>query len=108
VVLIQLLLPCRTTQEGGTEPSPVARTREELTARFAGLTAYVRSPAKGLWTSPDGHVEHDDVIMVEIVTDVFDREWWRDYAGTLCRRFQQDAMHIRAIPVDLLDDGRGR
>ena len=30
--------------------------------------------AKGLWTAPDGHTEQDDVVMVEVVTDTFDRD----------------------------------
>ena len=39
------------------------RTRRDATRigrRFKGVTAYVRSPAKGLWTAPDGHTEADE------------------------------------------------
>ena len=71
---------------------------------FKGLTAYVRSPAKGLWTAPDGHTEVDDVVMVEVVTDTFDRAWWRAYAATLARRFDQESIHIRALPMDMPDE----
>jgi len=84
--------------------APLAETRRELAARFSGLTAYLRSPAKGLWTAPDGHTEQDDVIMVEVVTDAFDRAWWRAYAVTLAERFGQEAIHLRAVPVDMLDE----
>ena len=90
MVLIQVLLP--TT---GALPAdglaPLARTRAELADRFSGLTAYLRSPAKGLWTAPDGHTEQDDVVMVEVVTDSFDRSWWRTYAATLAERFGQES-----------------
>ena len=84
--------------------TPLAETRRELTERFRGLTAYLRSPAKGLWTAPDGHTEHDDVVMVEVVTDTFDRTWWRTYAAKLAERFGQESIHLRAVPVDMLDE----
>src|SRR5687768_3702825 len=103
MVLIQLLLPTRgATSAGGL--TPLAQTRRELAERFDGLTAYLRAPAKGIWTAPDGHTEQDDVVMVEVVTDRFDRAWWRIYAATLARRFAQDAMHVRAVPIELLDE----
>ena len=52
MVLIQLLLPINGT--AGVEGlAPLATTRRELAHRFNGLTAYLRSPAKGLWTAPD-------------------------------------------------------
>ena len=79
-MLIQLLLPVTGTA-GPNAMALFAETRRELADRFNGLTAYVRSPAKGLWTAPDGHVEQDDVIMVEVVTAEFDAEWWRAVRG---------------------------
>lgn len=106
MVLIQLLLPTR-TPDGENRGSALAQTRRELTEQFKGLTAYVRSPAKGLWTAPDGETEADDVVMVEVVTETFDRGWWRGYAGTLAERFQQESIHVRALAVELLDEGQG-
>ena len=103
VVLIQLLLP--TTPNGAAEgQSDLADARRELAARFHGVTAYVRSPARGLWTAPDGHTEQDDVVMVEVVTDRFDRVWWRTYVATLAERFGQQSIHVRAMPVEMLDE----
>src|SRR5688500_17583874 len=83
----------------------LAQTRRELAERFRGLTAYLRSPAKGLWTARDGHTEQDDVVMVEVVTDSFDRGWWRTYAAILAERFRQDSIHVRAVPVEILSEG---
>jgi hypothetical protein len=103
MVLIQLLLPT-----GGAARAdgvaPLAQTRRELADRFRGLTAYLRSPAKGSWTAPDGRTEEDDVVMVEIVTETFDRVWWRAYAATLAARFDQETIHVRAVSVDMLDE----
>ena len=104
MVLIQLLLPTSgAASDDGL--APLAETRRELAERFNGLTAYLRSPAKGLWTAPDGHTEQDDVVMVEVVTDTFDRAWWRAYAAKLASRFCQESIHVRAVPVDMLDEG---
>ena len=104
MVLIQLLLPT-----SGTMPAdglaPLAETRRELAQRFNGVTAYLRSPAKGLWTGPDGHTEQDDVVMVEVVTNTFDRAWWDPYIATLAKRFRQETIHVRAVPIEMLDEG---
>ena len=106
MVLIQLLLP--TTFPNGSASqdamAALAETRRELSEAFDGLTAYVRSPAKGVWTAPDGHTEQDDVVMVEVVTDRFDRLWWRTYAERLATRFRQEIVHVRAMPIELLDE----
>ena len=103
MVLIHLLLPSRGGGDGTV--TALTETREELVDKFNGVTAYVRSPAKGLWTAPDGHTEADDVVMVEVVTDTFDREWWRTYSTTLAQRFGQDTIHVRAMPVEMPDQG---
>ena len=42
--------------------------------------------------------------MMEVVTDTFDRAWWRAYAATLAERFSQESIHVRAVPVDTLDE----
>jgi len=64
---------------------------------FGGVTAYSRSPAEGIWTSPDGNRERDAVLMVEVFTEQFDRAWWRAYQHSLAERFGQEEIHIRAI-----------
>ena len=106
MVLIQLLLP--TTFPGGTASqdatAALADTRRELAETFDGLTAYVRSPAKGIWTASDGHTEQDDVVMVEVVTERFDRAWWRTYSAKLAQRFAQDEMHVRAVAIEVLEE----
>ena len=103
MVLIQLLLPA-TGAAGADGLAPLAATRRELAERFDGLTAYLRSPARGTWTAPDGHTEQDDVVMVEVVTETFDRAWWRTYAATLAGRFHQESIHVRALPLELLEE----
>jgi hypothetical protein len=102
MVLIQLLLPLTT---GGTAGiSPLGETQRELVEAFGGVTAYFQTPAQGVWTSPQGDREDDRVVMVEIVAQTFDRPWWRAYVERLQSRFVQDAIHVRATRIELLDD----
>ena len=101
MVLIQLLLPVTGPDtESGT---PLMQTAKELRDTFGGLTAYTRSPAKGLWTASGGRTEEDQVVMIEVVTERFDRSWWKQYSKTLERRFGQESIHVRALPIELLD-----
>jgi hypothetical protein len=104
VTLIQLLLPTAVAEMAAADVAAAqAETRRELTEVFEGLTAYLRSPAKGTWTASDGRTEQDDVVMVEVVTDRFDRAWWGAYAAKLAERFRQQAVHVRAMPIELLE-----
>ena len=106
MVLVQLLLPTAIPGADGAREAldAHAETRRELAEAFEGLTAYVRSPATGFWTAGNGRTDQDDVVMIEVVTKAFDRGWWRTYAATLAERFRQEAIHVRALPVALLDD----
>ncbi len=91
--LIQVLLPVNQRYDR----NAFAVTREELVEEFGGVTAYSRAPAEGVWIAPDGAMERDSVLMVEVLTDEFDRQWWRQYQATLAARFQQEEIHVRAL-----------
>ena len=99
MVLVQALLPVSTDAEADER---IRHTRRELVEAFGGITAYLQTPAQGVWTSPEGERERDAVVMVEIVTERFDRAWWQQYAATLATRFQQEAIHVRALTVEVL------
>lgn len=103
VVLIQMLLPTKSSSVAFADDL-IHKTRQELTERFGGLTAYMRAPAAGVWTSPDGHVEEDSVVMIEVLSDEFDVAWWRSYAEVLKDRFRQQTIHIRANHVHVLEN----
>ena len=99
--LVQILLPTQTRERAPVPAEQFARVRIELTERFGGVTAYSRSPATGLWRREDGdHIERDQVIMVEVVVDVLDREWWAHYREELETRFGQEEVHARAIAME--------
>jgi len=103
MVLIQMLLPTVAADPDTGGLSALNKTAQELRDTFGGLTAYTRAPAKGLWTSPAGHTEEDDVVMIEVVTERFDRAWWMQYSARLAGRFGQEAIHVRALPIQMLD-----
>jgi hypothetical protein len=105
MVLIQMLLPTRDSTRATVGVANLRDTRAEIVNRFGGVTAYIRSPAAGAWTSPAGDVEEDDVVMIEILADTFDRQWWRGYVEVLKQRFAQESIHVRATAVETLDDG---
>ena len=98
--LVQILLPIN-ARDGTPLPNEMfAKVRAELTERFGGVTAYSRSPATGLWKREDEGIERDQVIMVEVVVDVFDREWWAAYRERLEQRFGQEEVHARALAME--------
>lgn len=74
---------------------------KEMTDRFGGVTAFNRAPAQG--TFWDGtSVEHDDLVIFEVMAATLDRAWWKSYRQTLERSFNQDEILIRVTPVEKL------
>jgi hypothetical protein len=98
--LVQVLLPTHRRNGTSVGPEEFARVRVELTERFGGVTAYSRSPATGVWKRDDEEVERDNVIMIEVVVEVFDREWWARYREQLETRFGQEEVLARAMAME--------
>jgi hypothetical protein len=75
VVFIPLLLPTILPKGPAVHDATaaLADTHRELGERFDGVTAYLRSPAKNIWTAPDAHTDQGDVVMVEVVTECLDQ-----------------------------------
>lgn len=99
--LIQLLLPLYRNDGQPVSKDNFARVRQELVDRFGGLTAYSRAPAKGLWEDAGG-VEHDDIVIYEVMVEQLDRAWWAGYRQQLTDRFGQKELVVRAQATDLL------
>jgi hypothetical protein len=100
--LIQILLPL---QDNGGNPfanEDIRYVRDELTARFGGVTAFRRAPAEGAWKADDGSIARDEVIIVEVMANTLDRAWWHGYRLELELRFRQDEIVVRAHPVTRL------
>lgn len=102
MVLIQLLLPVRSLE--GEARASLAQTEHELTERFNGPSGYVRSPSHARPPNAQDRVVSSDTAVVEVVTDSFDREWWRGYARALAERFNPGDVRWRAVPFDMPDE----
>ena len=100
--LVQFYLPVYDNAGKPFPKSAFGQVRAELTERFGGVTAYLRSPAVGAWEDDDGDVQRDDVLLFEVVDEAFDRAWWRGYRVGLCQRFDQEEVLVRAFAVELL------
>lgn len=95
--LIQILIPVFDPEGNRFERGRFENLRVRLTECFGGLTAFVRSPALGLWKDEDGTTERDDMILVEVMVEAFDRDWWSAYRAELERDFRQEEILVRAI-----------
>ncbi len=98
--IVQILLPLTDNAGRPFGEADYAPLIDLLTAEFGGITAHMRAPAAGLWTS-DGaeRPTHDDVVLVEVMVDGVDAEWWSTFRHELMRRFRQDDVVVRAVPM---------
>ena len=96
--LIQLLLPLHNNEKQAFPAEHFDKVREELADRFGGVTAFVRTPAVGLWKS-DEDVRRDDVVMFEVMSAELDKEWWLNYRLRLQRKFRQEKVLVWASSV---------
>ena len=93
--LVQILLPLRDNRGRKFDRALYAEVHDQLIKRFGGLTAYTRSPARGLWHSA-GATKRDDMIIVEVMAKTFHRAWWKRYRRALERKFRQDEIVVRS------------
>ena len=100
--LVQLFLPLRDNTGAPFPRALFDAVRAELAERFGGVTAFVRSPAVGLWEDGEGEVQRDDVVLLEVMADHIDHGWWASYRRTLQGRFRQDEVLVRASVVERL------
>ena len=101
--LIQVILPLYDNERRPFSPTELVRVRRELTDRFGGITAYTRAPAEGFWEDADGHTRRDDVVIVEVMVEMLERDWWQRYGRELAGRFAQEEMVIRALAFESLN-----
>jgi hypothetical protein len=100
--LVQILLPVSDNDGQRLGREPIEAVERELLARFGGSTAYLRAPARGLWSEDGQGAVSDDVVVVEVVVDDLDRAWWDAYRRELEARFRQETIMVRAIAVEPL------
>jgi hypothetical protein len=100
--LVQMLLPLYGNEGDKLASGLFDQVFEELTEKFGGATAHQRAPAEGAWKPPGQPVNHDDVVLFEVVVEELDRPWWATYRRTLEERFRQEKLLLHAIAVEAL------
>ena len=99
--LVQILLPLNDNAGRRFDGAAYGRVRAELSERFGGITSFTRAPADGMWKE-GGHTIRDDIVVFEVMTRDLDPAWWERYRADLEDRFDQEAIVIRAIKVEML------
>lgn len=100
--LIELFLPLYDPQKRPFPRDAYEVVERELIAQFKGFTAYPRSPARGLWEKSAADVQHDELIIYEVMAETLDTPWWKDYRVALEMRFEQAQILIRAQQIQIL------
>jgi hypothetical protein len=99
--LVQILLP-RADNSGKAFPAEDFEwLKQELASEFDGVTLYSRAPAEGLWKQ-GSHVSSDDVVIFEVMTDHLDLVTWRERRAELERKFRQERVIVRHLPMELV------
>jgi hypothetical protein len=100
--LIQLLLPLHDNNRQAFPAEYFDVVRQTLTERFGGVTAFLRSPAVGLWKEDDDEITHDEVVMFEVISSRLDSDWWAGYRVELQNKFSQDELLVWASKITRL------
>lgn len=96
--LIQILIPVFDNAGLRFHQSKFEHVRTQLMERFGGLTAFVQSPALGLWKDEEtGTTTQDAMILIEVMSDTLDHAWWSTYRRKLETIFRQDEIVIRTM-----------
>lgn len=97
----QILLPSADNNGQPFAREEFDRVKEELASRFDGVTAYLQAPAEGVWRK-GRQSSHDEIVIFEVMTEEIDLPEWRRRRAELERRFRQDKVIIRYMPMALV------
>jgi hypothetical protein len=99
--LIEIFLPLADNDGRRFAQSQFDEIHNALVDRFGGLTAFSRAPARGLFES-GGKTSRDDILIIEVMADSLDREWWAELRRALEAQFRQQEVMLRASEVTKL------
>ncbi|HJS06375.1 MAG TPA: hypothetical protein VJ809_01910 [Pirellulales bacterium] len=100
--LVQILLPLFDNEGNRFDGEFFRAVRDELAAEFGGVTVYSRAPAEGLWKGEAAALQHDELILFDVMVEHLNREWWATYRRTLEARFRQEVVVVRAQDIAML------
>jgi len=99
--LVQMLLPLTSSESTASTEEMLTGLHRTLVERFGGLTAYSRAPAKGKWLAHRKE-ERDDIVIIEVMADELDREWWKHLRKKLEANLHQEEIVIRSQFIERL------
>jgi hypothetical protein len=99
--LVQILLPTHDNDGQPFGETVLAAIHGDLVEKFGGLTAYSRAPAKGTW-SPAGASTLDDIVVVEVMTQMLETDWWREFRARLEQTLRQHRIVVRAHRIEII------
>ena len=101
VHLVQILLPLKDNAGQQFAETDFDGLKNELATEHGGVTAYLQSPAEGLWRE-GGETDTDHIVIFEVMTEEVDLPRWRKRRAELEQRFRQDKVVIRYLPLALV------
>jgi hypothetical protein len=99
--LVQILLPRADNTGRPFGREHFDRVKEDLASCFEGVTAYLQAPAEGQWQDRE-QSSQDDIVIFEVMVEEIDLPDWRRRRAELERRFRQDTVIIRYMPMALV------
>ncbi|VVO75322.1 hypothetical protein [Pseudomonas fluorescens] len=100
--LVEIFLPLN-SNEGTPLPSDEFRSvREQLVERWGGVTAFTRTPAKGVFLQNGNERAEDEIVVYEVMVKRVDKLWWLSYKRDLEVRFRQQEILIRVTAVGVI------
>jgi hypothetical protein len=97
--VVEIFLPLTNNAGERFGRKPFDRIRAELLDRFGGVTFFSRSPAEGLWAQEGNVPSRDEIVVVEVLVDQLDVDWWARYRRTLEEVLDQEELLIRSYEV---------
>lgn len=100
--LVQILLPLNDNTGNIFNREKFWEVENYLIDKFGGVTIFSHSPAEGLWSDPTGEVDHDVMVIFEVMSTVLNRTWWKEFRKILEAKFKQEEIVIRATGYEKL------
>jgi hypothetical protein len=80
--LVEIFLPLADNDGRRFAQGEFDEIHSTLVDHFGGLTSFSRAPARGLFESA-GKTSMDDILIIEVMADRLDREWWAGFRRSL-------------------------
>lgn len=92
--LVKIYIPLASNSGVAFAPEKFSAVKKELLDQFGGLTAFTQAPADGLWEQNSNSLDHDKIVIFEVLTKTLNPRWWDKYRKKLEQEFSQDSIQI--------------